>query len=147
MNETLYVLMRDDMQSLNPGKAMAQACHAANAFMHSVNGGLVTEEFSLYDETVADARCWSRQTEQGFGTTITLAGKIADIERTVAEMNSYYLVGAVPAFGELILDPTYPLLDGETLHLIPVVTCAYVFVSDRTHQLVKNILSKYNLHP
>jgi hypothetical protein len=147
MNETLYILMRDDMQSLNPGKAMAQACHAANAFMHSVNGGFVSSGFSLDTDTVSSARTWSRQTSQGFGTTITLAGKIADIEHTVLNMNSYYQVGAVPAFGELILDPTYPLLDGETLHLIPVVTCAYVFVSDRTHQLVKNILSKYNLHP
>ena len=28
----LYILMRSDMVSLNPGKAMAQAAHAANCF-------------------------------------------------------------------------------------------------------------------
>ena len=31
----LYILMRKDLKSMNPGKAMAQASHAANAFVHS----------------------------------------------------------------------------------------------------------------
>ena len=30
----LYILMRTDMDSLNPGKAMAQASHASNAFVY-----------------------------------------------------------------------------------------------------------------
>ena len=33
MNEVLYILMRNDMDSLNPGKGMAQAAHASNHFM------------------------------------------------------------------------------------------------------------------
>jgi len=28
----LYILLRNDMASMNPGKAAAQACHAANMF-------------------------------------------------------------------------------------------------------------------
>ena len=29
----LYILMRTDMDSMNPGKAMAQASHASNTFV------------------------------------------------------------------------------------------------------------------
>ena len=33
MTPVLYILMRTDMDSMNPGKAMAQASHASNAFV------------------------------------------------------------------------------------------------------------------
>ena len=37
MTPVLYILMRTDMNSMNPGKAMAQASHASNAFItHSL---------------------------------------------------------------------------------------------------------------
>ena len=33
----LYILMRNDMKSMNPGKAMAQASHASNAFVNTAS--------------------------------------------------------------------------------------------------------------
>ena len=33
MTPLLYILMRNDMDSMNPGKAMAQASHASNQFV------------------------------------------------------------------------------------------------------------------
>ena len=33
MTAVLYILMRNDLNSLNSGKAMAQASHASNAFV------------------------------------------------------------------------------------------------------------------
>lgn len=149
MNETLYILMRNDMDSLNPGKAMAQACHAANAFIHTVNKGY-TDQFMINDESQHSVRNWANQTNQGFGTTITLAGNIADITQTIIELNSFnkkITNSITKSFGELILDPTYPLLDGVTLHLIPVITCAYIFAPDRTDSKIMDLLSKYHLHP
>ena len=33
----LYIIMRNDLDSMNPGKAMAQASHASNAFVTKID--------------------------------------------------------------------------------------------------------------
>jgi len=38
----MYIFMRSDLKSLNPGKAMAQACHAANMIQTKVESGRVS---------------------------------------------------------------------------------------------------------
>lgn len=112
----LYILMRSDMASLNPGKAMAQAAHAANKFgvVLEAARNVGTEDLSMFSE-------WQRQAE-GFGTTIVLDAKNGtNIE------NSIKIAEAVGAYTGIVLDPTYPLRDGDYLHLIPVVTCGWIF--------------------
>ena len=64
MIPVLYILMRTDMDSMNPGKAMAQASHASNTFVHSVEPGYNVDE-ALFD-------AWQKETQQGFGTVLVL---------------------------------------------------------------------------
>ena len=113
MNKTdprLYILMRTDMESMNAGKAMAQAAHAANAFVDKARGSAV------------DISDWTRQTKQAFGTTITLAVPSED------EMTKTVLIAdAMGYLADVIHDPTYPVRDGYVTHLLPINTCAYVF--------------------
>lgn len=63
----LYILMRTDMDSMNPGKACAQAAHAANAFVDFMH-------FSGLTTATTEKLCneWREQTGLGFGTTIVL---------------------------------------------------------------------------
>ena len=81
----LYILVRNDLPSLNPGKAMAQAIHAGHLFSSKHH------KDKAYKEWASD---------RGFGTTVTLSADFHDINR---------LVGSHPA-GEWVMDPTYPII-------------------------------------
>ncbi len=131
MDSRLYILMRTDLASMNAGKGMAQAAHAANAFQKAAgdeaNGG------GTYHE-------WFNQTPQGFGTTITLAmSGHAELYDMVSVAKGHgYLAG-------LVHDPSYPVRDGAVTHLLPIDTCGYIFVPDATK--CPPYLSLLPLHP
>lgn len=107
--ERLYILMRVDLDSMTPGKAMAQAAHAANAFIAEWPGASGVKE-------------WQNQTPQGFGTTIVLA---VLSEQELDELVNAAMIYGLPA--NTVTDPTYPVQDGAVTHHLPVVTCGYVF--------------------
>ena len=128
----LYILMRTDMDSMNPGKACAQAAHAANQFvtLHS------------FTHTQLDKlRKWQAQTKYGFGTTIVLdAGAYNELEEYM-EVAS----GSGLTHGK-VTDPTYPVQDGQVTHLLPIITCGYVF-GKKDDPAIKSILGSLPLLP
>lgn len=131
----LYILMRTDMESMNPGKAMAQAAHAANAFVRD------TDRPEAYTVNIqAAVEDWEESTDQGFGTTITLA--VPD-EKTLREIVGEAQSIELPA--GVIHDPTYPIRDGAVTHLIPIDTCGYVFTPCRIKEPL-DFLSTLELH-
>ena len=132
----LYIIVRTDMASMNAGKGMAQAAHAANAFEFDMeaNAGELTK-----DMRTAWAN-WGASTLQGFGTTIVVA---AIDEREMTEAVEQAVSLGFPA--EVIHDPTYPVTDGRVTHLIPVNTCAYVFVPNPDKP--PRLLARLPLHP
>lgn len=91
----LYVIVRTNLESMNPGKAQAHSGHAANAFVfnHLLEGE---------DETVREAiNEWMG--DRGFGTQFNL--KAADWDDVYvleewADSNDYP--------NAMIVDPTYP---------------------------------------
>jgi peptidyl-tRNA hydrolase len=129
----LYILMRTDMDSLNPGKGMAQAAHAANAFVDSLgeNPGDHTPGYHF----------WSTETDQGFGTTLVVS---VENERELLNMVKSAQDADIPA--GTILDPTYPVRDGRVTHALPINTCGYIFCSDYPVFVFKPVL-KLPLHP
>lgn len=124
----LYILMRSDMVSLNPGKAMAQAAHAANQFA----------QWAADDKTASKAyHNWRSETGDGFGTTIVLDvinEKL--LLETIDQLRSSGLIAGV------VNDPTYPVTDGAVTHLLPINTCGFVFL----HKDNKDLLSQFSLH-
>jgi hypothetical protein len=144
----LYILMRTDLASLNSGKAMAQAVHAGNAIethfeiqnQLALNSGEKAELSKAETLSVA-YREWKNQTTQGFGTTIVLGGSMSLINPDIKRLQKFgYLAG-------IVHDPTYPLVDGSVTHLIPLDTCAYVFVPNKDDPTIRMALSDYELHP
>ena len=116
MEPTLYILMRDDLDSLNPGKAIAQGSHATNLFdRDSKRAG---------DDTVYAIEEWAG--DRGFGRCLTVSAKVHEMEEIMA------LITDDPCnfLGNTVLDPTYPISDGTIIHTLPLITCAYVFVYD-----------------
>lgn len=109
----LYILMRTDLESMNPGKAVAQGVHAGNMFTHKIKpelGIANAEILRLYNN-------WSNMTDQGFGTTITLSVDGDLLFKVVIAAEN------MDAFSGIAHDPNYPLQDGDFTHLIPLDTC------------------------
>lgn len=134
MPAVLYILMRNDLASMNPGKAMAQASHASNAFVH--NRGRMREG-PMENENLYLS--WKTETTQGFGTVLVLAVDKTEMEQAVAvaKMAEYDT--------DIIHDPTYPLPDGEDCHFIPLDTCAYIF-GNKDDQVLTAIVQNFPLH-
>lgn len=128
----LYILMRADLPSLNPGKAMAQAAHAANCLVGEWG----------YTRNVTD---WKKEGKY-FGTTIVLAVD-KDTIRKILIKSAQLSIPHGP-----VHDETYPFnTTTEIAALIPKskftsppilkednrvvlfrkeLTCAYVLVAD-----------------
>lgn len=128
----LYVLIRKDMHSLNhAGKMGAQIAHAANFAAFSI--GNADYGSSNRNGWLA----WEKSTQQGFGTTIVLGGinlvssdKLTRGGLSIDQIRE--IVERVCSLGfaaGIVNDPTYPLLDGKTMHGFPCDTCAFIFGS------------------
>lgn len=146
----LYILMRSDLSSLNAGKAMAQAAHAANC---------LTAEWGH----LAQVKDWCNRKHQ-FGTTVVLAVDKDTLIHTIkrAQMRD----GTVP-YGP-VWDETYPFITTpEVAELIPKskltapmiwdssdrvvlfrkeITCGYVFLLDGSSDQ-KELVGDLPLHP
>ena len=130
----LYILMRDDLESMNAGKGMAQASHASNAFLHTVN-----QNTALAATTVSLVQKWKDETERGFGTAIVLAVNESEMRiKTEIAITLGFVAG-------IVHDPGYPIRDGEAHHEIPLDTCAFAF-GDRNDDMIRYLFSDLDLH-
>lgn len=146
MNEILYILMRNDLPSMNAGKAMAQASHASNWFVKMYKGRKDVEE-------------WENATPCGFGTVLVLSANITDIVTAISGAS----LAKLPA--QTVVDPSYPYrVNQEVASLIPIerdtiprvvnsdtvnlwrreVTCAFVF---GTKEACAPVIGHLPLHP
>lgn len=120
----LYILMRTDLDSMNSGKGMAQAAHAANQFVAHWKGCNGLDK-------------WQTEAE-GFGTTIVLAvDSEADLQEYIIQAQGLGMAAGVTH------DPSYPVRDGKAVHEIPVNTCGFVFSPNGPC----NLLRRLSLHP
>lgn len=123
MKPVLYILMRSDMDSLNPGKAMAQSAHAASMFHNDMMKYPERQYMSIY-------QTWLKQTPYGFGTKIVLDAFSEDgINKAIEELKkeTFECVCGV------VMDPTYPIKDGCMTHYVSIVTCGYIFVDSEKY--------------
>lgn len=146
MTAVLYILMRNDLNSMNAGKAIAQGSHAANAFVQHFHGfaqeyNSKSKQSHFESATMKGFNEWENSTTQGFGTVLVLEANMPSIYATV---NSFKGLGYIT---DVIHDPTYPIVDGEVVHHIPLDTCAYAFVPNKeTDQHASSILKQFPLH-
>ena len=130
----LYILMRSDMESMNPGKAVAQGVHAGHVFNHDIQDEgaipphMKAKMLGLYE-------MWKEENGM-FGTTVTLDVN-GDTLLKVVEFASW--AGFMSGIAH---DDTYPLLDGATLHLLSIDTCGYVFGDKKE---LEPLLRQFNL--
>jgi peptidyl-tRNA hydrolase len=146
MTAVLYILMRNDLDSMNCGKAIAQGSHASNAFVYHFHG--FAQEYNskpvhsgIETATMTGFNEWENSTRQGFGTVLTLEAKMSDISNRVELFQALGYVAGV------IHDPTYPIVDGQVVHYIPLDTCAYVFIPNKENDtMASHLLKQFPLH-
>lgn len=132
---TLYIFVRSDLDSMNPGRTAAQSSHAANAMVYKIQKEKSTHFRQLFTK-------WEKQSSYGFGRCIVLdVGDEFDLECIIDVINN-----ANPfALTDIILDPTYPIKDGRFIHKVPVCTCGYAFF-DRSNNELRNIIESLDLY-
>lgn len=130
-NEQLvvYLLMRDDLASLNPGKACAQAHHA---------GTLIANHSKTWSPEHHEWYTIWEDEGNGFGTVLCLGAN----ERAILQALDIAKRLDVPH--GIVRDPGYPLRDGRVTHSIPLETCAYIF---GPKVLIQNATAGLDLHP
>jgi hypothetical protein len=151
----VYVIVRNDLNSLNPGKAMSQCHHAGVQMMAKYSTTPIVKEYIDIGIT---------QGAKHFNTTIVLSGTLDDID--TINMNSTHIGSTV--FGGIIVDPTYPFIvddeisklinttptvypvkelgDGKVLWARTEVTCSW-YIGDRNDQEFKDLFDGLSLHP
>ena len=138
----LYIIIPTYLNSMNTGKAIAQACHAANAFVAEI-------EYTFDEDASTRTRYghWKNQTKQGFGTTLVLQAETKQRFDVLMDIACKYSeCGHDTTFANTVVDPTYPIRDGEVTHLIELTTCGYIFIDKNTDSQLLEILKDYDLH-
>lgn len=137
--------MRTDMDSLNAGKAMAQAAHAANLMVERVRS--IKEKASKTGGGGSYVKWllhkWQEE-GKGFGTTIVMNGDDLRFIKEIIELMEpdddlkQYNYGTV-------MDETYPLRDGRITHFLPIETCMWVFC-DKSDPIMEQYMERFTLH-
>jgi len=145
MTAVLYIMMRNDIDSMNPGKAIAQGSHASNAFVNHFHAYMQEMSISLANDDASQMNKsfyeWENSTLQGFGTVLVLEAPMKAINTTI---DIFKEIGKIAG---VVHDPTYPIVDGSVVHYIPLDTCGYVFIPNKEEDTVASVLLKqFPLH-
>lgn len=112
MTQRLYIVMREDIPGMNPGKAMAQAARAQALFDEYVD-----YEFSENGEFAHNYIKWRE--DLIFGTTVVLRAeqhKLIEITQSIKHAG-------------LVVDRTYPWHNWYGKRFVtPETTCVWAFV-------------------
>lgn len=155
MNLAVYVLVRNDLPSMNPGKAMAQVHHAGvqmMAYAQRYNSILVKDYIAQGVE----------QGAKDFNTTLVLSASLSQIQNAVGIAEK---IMGVPC--GIVEDPSYPFFvepelasfvekdsgvtrigpsGNKELFVRPEITCAWLLV-DRNDSIMRSVVGAMPLHP
>lgn len=120
-----YILMREDIPDMNPGKGMAQAAHAQadmTAYMETLDDYGVEEMVKLWRE------------DRSFGVTTVLSAELADMREMCDKIEH----------SGLTTDPTYPWRNFYGMPFATEeVTAAWAFVFESKE---REWMQRFNLH-
>ena len=125
----VYLLVRTDMASMNPGKGHAQSHHAGTQMALKDRHAWSTQ----HDDWL---KAWAG--DRGFGTVLTMG---CDNRQMNAALAIAVRLGFPCA---VVNDPSYPLLDGSVVHQFPLDTCAYIFGPKIA---IERAVAPLDLHP
>lgn len=139
--------MRNDLNSMNAGKAMAQAAHASNLFIKKFG---------------KDERVIKWEGDRGFGTTIVLACSGEEVNKRVKKALEKNLIAGH------VFDPSYPFIvnkeimsvidtnlltedsvykdNGQVVLFRHELTCGFIFIVEDSSDQIE-LVGDLSLHP
>jgi hypothetical protein len=127
----LYIIMREDIPDMNPGKGMAQAAHAQSDFTQSFENitGQPTFQSNALWKSIGTWR-----EDRSFGTTLVLSATLADMKKINQKLSH----------SNLTTDPTYPWRNHYgKLFLTEEITCMWAFAQTADEL---EFMKQYPLH-
>lgn len=122
-NYRLYIIPRTDMESMTPGKSMAQVSHASNQFSILMENHGKDE---IMDMTDYDSWMGSK----GFGTAIILSASGSPRNQDILFKEAHDRLVKEGIIAGLTVDDSYSVSDGLTTHYIPnVITALFYFAT------------------
>lgn len=156
---TVYVLVRNDLPSMNAGKAMAQVHHAGVQLMSMYPKSPVVQKYIT--DGISNGACH-------FNTTLVLSATKSQIETALELIPATSLLQGIDFECGSVVDPEYPFIVPEEISplIIPTttlkkigepfngqvpwvreeLTCAW-FLGNRINDLFKNAFKEFKLHP
>ena len=136
----LYVVVRQDLDSMGRGRAASQVAHSANQMVYEHYIKDTATEVSR--KFVSD---WMNQTPYGFGTQITKKVKTAgDLEDLLSKLSSQNY-GDLPVVFGITIDPEYYVPDGEAGHMVKNVPTALYCLLPRDHKITEALIRPIEL--
>ena len=124
----LYIIMREDLWDMNPGKAMAQAAHAQAEF-DAYQSSLVNQDGDVFWQAMS---AWREDRE--FGITLVLS----------APKNEWMDIASGVEHCGYVVDPTYPYRNHYgKVFTVSEDTCMWVFAT--TQEEIEH-MQQWNLH-
>jgi len=130
----LYILMRNDLDSMVPGKAAAQASHATSMFED-----MMRNDFSHFDEEVLfNYEKWKESGGGHFGTTYVLGCPSRIFENIDENIQEYFNGEGInlSPYG-VVHDPTCPIKDGVCTFHLAIDTCSFLFIDKQMIRLLQ----------
>lgn len=124
----LYIVMREDLWDMNPGKGMAQAAHAQAEF-DAYQSSLVNQDGDEFWQAMS---AWRE--DRNFGITLVVSAHGDEFEN-ITKNTSH---------ADIVVDPTYPYRNwyGKP-YTVSATTCMWVFVTDEEDS---EFMKKFPLH-
>jgi peptidyl-tRNA hydrolase len=116
MNPRLYIVVREDIADLNPGKMAAQTAHAQADFDHYISSNC-NNDVDIDDCLCEAVSKWKE--ERNFGVTLVLSATLENINQIKQQI----------VYADCVVDPTYPWRNwyGKTF-VTDEITCLWAFV-------------------
>ena len=106
----LYIVMREDLWDMNPGKGMAQAAHAQAGFDAYAHGRPEADFYQAF-------QMWKE--DRSFGTTLVLSATLKEMDDICDNVT----------FRAMTVDPTYPYRNHYgKVFVREEITCMWAFV-------------------
>lgn len=122
---TLYLFIRNDVDSMTPGKAIAQGSHATNDF--EINVRMAADAFVEWFNTLNE---WRDGGPAGRALVFGANGSQFEHLKILCELYESHTPNQKNILWGSYTDPTYPLKDGELTHTIPFNSAMWIFTSD-----------------
>lgn len=128
-----YYIPRTDMDSMTPGRMIAQATHAAQNFSEYMK--IVIDRPTVFEnsEILVDGYSdWKYETNFNYGTTIVLKpNTIYNQINEFNDMEQFFLDKRKELACYKVIDPEYFVSDGYTTHIIENVCTGIYFFGTR----------------